>query len=109
MNRFKIVKGKEIEFENVWKNRDTHLANVPGFKTFNLVKGDKKMSILYMHHIVFGIQKKIFGTGLSLRHLSLLTKMLGNIKIYILVLLILKVLKKCYKSTNLNLTQQTPN
>ena len=42
MNRFKIVKGKEKDFENVWKNRDTHLANVPGFKTFNLVKGEKK-------------------------------------------------------------------
>ena len=40
MNRFKIVKGKESEFENVWKNRETHLAEVPGFKNFNLVKGD---------------------------------------------------------------------
>ena len=38
MNRFKIVKGKESEFENVWKNRETH--KVPGFKNFNLVKGD---------------------------------------------------------------------
>ena len=38
MNRFKIVKGKESEFENVWKNRETHLAEVPGFKNFNLVK-----------------------------------------------------------------------
>ena len=36
MNRFKIVKGKESEFENVWKNRETHLAEVPGFKNFNL-------------------------------------------------------------------------
>ena len=32
MNRFKIVKGKELEFENVWRNRDTHLANVTGLK-----------------------------------------------------------------------------
>ena len=31
MNRFKIVKGKETEFENVWKNRDSFLENVPGF------------------------------------------------------------------------------
>ena len=37
MNRFKIVKGKEIEFENVWKNRDTHLANVPDFEGFEKV------------------------------------------------------------------------
>ena len=25
MNRFKIVLGREDDFENVWKNRDTHL------------------------------------------------------------------------------------
>ena len=41
MNRFRIVLGKEEEFENVWRNRDTHLENVPGFINFNLVKGDK--------------------------------------------------------------------
>ena len=41
MNRFRIVLGKEEEFENVWKNRDTHLENVPGFINFNLVKSDK--------------------------------------------------------------------
>ena len=28
MNRFKIVLGKEKEFEDVWKNRDTHLDGV---------------------------------------------------------------------------------
>ena len=39
MNRFKIILGKEQEFENVWKNRDTHLKGVPGFKEFNLIKG----------------------------------------------------------------------
>ena len=42
MNRFKIVKGKETEFENVWKNRETHLDKVPGFKNFNLVKSETK-------------------------------------------------------------------
>ena len=41
MNRFKIVLGKEKAFEDVWKNRETHLENVPGFKKFNLVKGEK--------------------------------------------------------------------
>ena len=41
MNRFKIVLGKETQFENVWKNRDTHLDEVKGFKCFNLIKGDK--------------------------------------------------------------------
>ena len=40
MNRFKIILGKEKEFEDVWKNRDTHLQDVPGFKEFHLVKGE---------------------------------------------------------------------
>ncbi len=41
MNRFKIVPGKEREFENVWKERDTHLKDVDGFKEFHLVKGEQ--------------------------------------------------------------------
>ncbi len=54
MNRFKIVKGKELEFENVWRNRDTHLANVTGFKEFNLIKGEKKKEYsLYASHSIW--------------------------------------------------------
>ena len=54
MNRFKIVLGKELEFENVWKNRETHLDKVPGFKKFNLVKGEKKSDhILYASHSIW--------------------------------------------------------
>ena len=32
MNRFKIVLGKEDEFEKVWKSRETHLNAVKGLK-----------------------------------------------------------------------------
>ncbi|HET8706695.1 MAG TPA: antibiotic biosynthesis monooxygenase [Pseudomonadales bacterium] len=39
MNRFRIVKGREQDFINVWKNRETHLETVPGFKKFNLLQG----------------------------------------------------------------------
>ena len=42
MNRFKIILGRETEFEKIWKKRDTHLDDVPGFKKFNLIKGKKK-------------------------------------------------------------------
>ena len=97
MNRFKIIKGKELEFENVWRNRDTHLANVRGFKKFNLVKGEKKTNTHYMLLIAFGIQRRIFGIGQSLKSLGLLIRMQANINTYISVLLILKVLKKFYK------------
>ena len=51
MNRFKIVLGKEKEFEDVWKNRDTHLEGVQGFKNFNLIKGQVHNDhTLYISH-----------------------------------------------------------
>ena len=39
MNRFKISLGSEAAFEKVWRDRDSHLWDVPGFKNFNLIKG----------------------------------------------------------------------
>ena len=51
MNRFKIVIGKEDEFETVWKSRETQLDGVKGFKKFNLIKGDtNKEFSLYVSH-----------------------------------------------------------
>ena len=51
MNRFKIVLGKETEFEKVWRERDTHLSGVTGFKEFHLVKGEKNEEFcLYASH-----------------------------------------------------------
>lgn len=40
MNRFRIAPGSEDEFVSIWKNRDTHLDSVPGFKEFHLIKGE---------------------------------------------------------------------
>ncbi|MGD9662454.1 MAG: antibiotic biosynthesis monooxygenase [Porticoccaceae bacterium] len=42
MNRFKIAKGKEQEFIELWKNRNTYLEQVPGFKRFHLLAGPVK-------------------------------------------------------------------
>ena len=54
MNRFKIVLGKEQDFESVWKNRDTHLKGVPGFKEFHLVKGSTNEEFtLYASHSIW--------------------------------------------------------
>lgn len=39
MNRFKIKPGCEDEFFAIWRERDTHLQDVPGFKRFNLLQG----------------------------------------------------------------------
>ena len=54
MNRFKIVLGKEAEFEKVWRERDTHLDGVDGFKEFHLVNGEKNNEFsLYASHSVW--------------------------------------------------------
>jgi len=39
MNRFRIAPGREQEFIDIWKQRESHLDTVPGFKTFNLLQG----------------------------------------------------------------------
>ncbi len=54
MNRFKIVKGKEEEFEKIWKERDTHLEGVKGFISFNLLKGKETDDYsLYASHSIW--------------------------------------------------------
>ena len=58
MNRFKIVKGKEDKFEQIWKERDTHLKGVKGFFKFNLMKGSSEEDFLFTHLTVFGKVKK---------------------------------------------------
>lgn len=39
MNRFRIALGREEEFVDIWRKRDTYLAGVPGFKEFHLLRG----------------------------------------------------------------------
>ena len=54
MNRFKIKIKNEKEFENVWKNRETFLDKVVGFKSFNLVKGKTTDEFtLYASHSIW--------------------------------------------------------
>ena len=58
MNRFKIVLGKENDFENVWKNRESYLDGVPGFKQFNLLKGLTTSEFtLYSSHTIWATEK----------------------------------------------------
>lgn len=39
MNRFRITPGFEEDFEELWRQRDSHLDAVPGFREFHLLKG----------------------------------------------------------------------
>ena len=54
MNRFKIKPGEENRFEDVWRNRDSHLDKVPGFRAFHLLRGPQRDDhILYSSHTVW--------------------------------------------------------
>lgn len=54
MNRFQIAHGFEEGFEKIWRERDTFLSEVPGFKTFSLLKGPKTEDyVLYASHTVW--------------------------------------------------------
>lgn len=39
MNRFRVARGKEDEFERMWKERETNLPGLPGFIAFHLLRG----------------------------------------------------------------------
>jgi heme-degrading monooxygenase HmoA len=39
MNRFRIRKGREADFEAIWTGRDSHLPQVKGFASFHLMRG----------------------------------------------------------------------
>jgi len=90
MNRFKIVPNREKDFENIWKNRETHLNDVSGFIEFHLVKGN---SVQCMHLILPGILVKTLKPGLNQRHFVKHTKVPENIAVFILGTQNLKVLK----------------
>ncbi|PDT92142.1 antibiotic biosynthesis monooxygenase [Bradyrhizobium nitroreducens] len=54
MNRFRVVKGSEAAFEQVWLGRDTHLDKVPGFVEFHLLRGpEAEDHTLYASHTVW--------------------------------------------------------
>lgn len=51
MNRFKVKKGSEEAFENVWASRESYLDRMPGFVEFHLLKGpEAEDHTLYSSH-----------------------------------------------------------
>ena len=51
MNRFKVIRGAEADFEEVWTRRDTQLRDVPGFLSFHLLRGpEREVHTLYSSH-----------------------------------------------------------
>ncbi|MBB2673367.1 UNVERIFIED_ORG: heme-degrading monooxygenase HmoA [Rhizobium esperanzae] len=56
MNRFKVATGSESDFETVWRNRDSSLAEVPGFVEFRLLRSktnEEEGYTLYSSHTLW--------------------------------------------------------
>ena len=86
MNRFKIVPKREQDFENIWKNRETHL------------KGNLRKQTHCMHPILLGILVKISNLGRNQTHFVFHTKVQEFIVEFILGILNLRVLKLLFRS-----------
>ena len=54
MNRFRVLPGQEQAFEEVWLGRETHLEDVPGFVSFQLLRGPRAEDhTLYSSHSIW--------------------------------------------------------
>jgi heme-degrading monooxygenase HmoA len=54
MNRFRIAPGREGAFEDIWRNRNSYLTEVPGFIEFHLLRGPSEPGVtLYASHSVW--------------------------------------------------------
>ena len=54
MNRFRIAPGFADGFERVWRERESHLSEVPGFRSFHLLRGpETEDHVLYASHTVW--------------------------------------------------------
>jgi heme-degrading monooxygenase HmoA len=54
MNQFLVKPERTAEFEQAWRERESFLADVPGFETFNLLRGPvEDGAALYASHTVW--------------------------------------------------------
>ena len=54
MNRFRVIKTEAGAFEERWVGRDSQLHTVPGFVSFNLLRGpEREDHILYASHTIW--------------------------------------------------------
>ncbi|MBB4200912.1 antibiotic biosynthesis monooxygenase [Rhodoblastus sphagnicola] len=54
MNRFKVLKEKAAAFEAMWLNRNSTLHQMPGFMTFQLLKGpDAEEPVFYSSYTLW--------------------------------------------------------
>ena len=54
MNRFRIAPGREEEFVEVWRNRETYLDEVEGFREFKLLQGKRgEDATIFISHSIW--------------------------------------------------------
>ncbi len=54
MNRFRVLPGSEDAFEEIWRNRESRLAEMDGFVAFHLLRGPEcDTHTLYASHTVW--------------------------------------------------------
>ena len=53
MNRFRIAIGRENDFEELWRKRDSYLKDVQGFREFSLLRGptDEEATLFASHTV----------------------------------------------------------
>jgi heme-degrading monooxygenase HmoA len=57
MNRFRVALGQECVFEAAWRERDSYLDDVPGFREFHLLRGPSdEESTLFASHTLWDSQ-----------------------------------------------------
>jgi heme-degrading monooxygenase HmoA len=50
-NRFRVNAGREEVFEEIWRKRDSYLHEVPGFRSFHLLRGEtNEGTTLFVSH-----------------------------------------------------------
>ncbi|MGH7897228.1 MAG: antibiotic biosynthesis monooxygenase family protein [Candidatus Binatia bacterium] len=54
MNNFRVLPERSADFEAAWRNRESYLADVPGFREFHLLRGPlDEGHRLYASHTVW--------------------------------------------------------
>jgi heme-degrading monooxygenase HmoA len=54
MNRFKVIRGEETAFEELWLSRESRLDEMPGFIEFHLLRGpEREDHTLYSSHALW--------------------------------------------------------
>jgi len=55
MNNFRVLSERTADFEAAWRNRESYLSDVPGFREFHLLRGpiDDDGHRLYASHTVW--------------------------------------------------------